>query len=369
MKVLITGSEGFVGKNLVEFLKTKEDIYLYLYDKENTLEELNSYCKDCDIVVNLAGVNRTTESSEFVQGNLGVIENVVNFLKDNNNLCPIIYSSSIQAILDNDYGKSKKMGEDFLFEYSREAGVPVYIYRFPNLFGKWSNPNYNTVIATFCYNIARDIEITISDREKELTLAYIDDVVKEMYMAILGNPNKANEFCEVKPLYKVTLGEIADLIYKFKDSRNNLSVINTADQFEKKLYSTYLSFLPVDEFSYDLDNHIDNRGSFTELIRTDIAGQFSVNIAKPGITKGNHWHNTKNEKFIVVKGIAEINFRKPFSTEIIKYVVSGDKIEVVDIPCGYTHNIKNIGDEDMVFFIWCNECFDKENPDTYFLEV
>lgn len=369
MKILITGSNGFVGKNLVEFLKTKTDFDLYLYDTNNTTEDLEMFCKDCDFVVNLAGVNRTIDTTQFVKGNLGVVEDVVNMLKSQNNICPILYSSSIQAALENDYGKSKKMGEDFIFDYSKENNVPVYVYRFPNLFGKWSKPNYNTVIATFCHNIARDIEIQISDRSKELTLAYIDDVVKEIYNAIVGNANKVGEFCEIPVVHTKSLGEIADLIFKFKQTRNNLNVINTSDEFEKKLYSTYLSFLPENEFAYSVKSNVDNRGSFTELIRTENAGQFSVNIAKPGITKGNHWHNTKNEKFIVVKGKAEICFRQPFSDKVIKYEVSGDEIKVVDIPCGYTHNIKNIGDEDLVFFIWCNECFDKDNPDTYFLEV
>jgi len=369
MKLLITGSGGFVGKNLVEFLKTKEDVELYLYDTHNTYENLNDFCKDCDVVVNLAGVNRTQDNAQFVKGNLGVVEDVVHLLKKNNNICPIIYSSSIQAQLDNDYGKSKKMAEDFLFNYSKENNIPVYVFRFSNLFGKWSKPNYNTVIATFCYNIARNIEIQITDRNKELTLAYIDDVVEEIYNAILGKPNMVGKFCEVKTLYNKKLGEIADLIFKFKETRINLNVINTSDDFEKKLYSTYLSFLPENDFSYSIKTNISERGSFTELFRTENSGQFSVNIAKPGVTKGNHWHNTKNEKFIVVKGKAEICFRQPFSDEIIKYEVSGDEIKIVDIPCGYTHNIKNVGKEDLVFVIWCNECFNKDEPDTYFLEV
>lgn len=369
MKVLITGSNGFVGKNLVEFLKTKNDLELLLYDRDNTLKDLELFCKECDIVVNLAGVNRTSDASQFVKGNLGVVEDVVDCLIKSNNICPIIYSSSIQAELDNDYGKSKKMGEDFLLKYSKENNVPVYIYRFTNLFGKWSVPNYNTVIATFCYNVARGLDIQVNDPNKQLTLAYIDDVVAELYNAIKGRPSMNDQFCEVKKVYTKTLGEIADLIKMFKQTRDNLTTINTADEFEKKLYSTYLSFLPEDAFAYPLINHIDERGSFTELIRTNNAGQFSVNIAKPGVVKGNHWHNTKNEKFIVVKGNAEICFRQPFSNEVIKYKVSGDKIEVVDIPCGYTHNIKNIGQTDLVFFIWCNECFDKDNPDTYYLEV
>ena len=369
MKILITGSNGFVGKNLVEFLKTKNDIELFLYDKDNSLQDLEKFCKECDFVVNLAGVNRTTENTEFIQGNLGVIENVVENLKKFNNKAPIIYSSSIQAEKDNDYGKSKKLGEDFLFSYSKKNSVPVYVYRFTNLFGKWCKPNYNSVIATFCHNIARDLPITINDRNAEITFCYIDDVVREIYSAVCGNANRNGEFCYVAETYKKTIGEVADLIYRFKEDRNSLNVINTSDLFEKKLYSTYLSFLPENEFNYSVKMNVDNRGSFTELLKSESSGQVSVNIAKPGITKGNHWHNTKNEKFIVVKGKASIKFRKPFEKEIIEYKVTGDEIQVVDIPCGYTHSITNIGDTDLIFIIWVNELFDKENPDTFYLEV
>lgn len=369
MRILITGSNGFVGKNLVEFLKTKSDLELYLYDKENTLDELDSFCKDCDFVVNLAGVNRTTESAEFVQGNLGVIESVVKYLIKHNNKAPIAYSSSIQAERDNDYGRSKKQGEEFLFDYSKTNNVPVYVYRFTNLFGKWCRPNYNSVIATFCHNIARDLEITINDRNAEITFCYIDDVVDELYNAICGKPSKDGEFCKVQETYKKTIGEVADMLYKFKENRNNLNVINTSDLFEKKLYSTYLSFLPEDAFGYGVKMNVDNRGSFTELLKSETSGQVSVNIAKPGITKGNHWHNTKNEKFIVVQGEALIRFRKPFEKEVIEYKVSGKEIQIIDIPCGYTHSITNIGEIDMIFVIWANELFDKEHQDTFYLEV
>lgn len=370
MQVLVTGANGFIGKNLVEFLKNQQDIEVLKYDKDNTLDELKDYCSHCDVVVNLAGVNRTTNSHEFVQGNLGVVEDVVKFLKESNNKAPVIYSSSIQAANDSEYGKSKKLGEDFLINYSKETGNKVMIFRFPNIFGKWSLPNYNTVIATFCYNIARELPIVINDRNIELTLVYIDDLVKDLYDAIMGNAIAQDTgFYDCNIKYKKTLGVIADLIYLFKESRKNLSVINTADEFEKKLYSTYLSFLPEDSFVYDIKSNINNRGRFTELIRTENAGQFSVNIAKPGVTKGNHWHNTKNEKFVVVKGSALIKFRKPFDDKVIEYMVNENNIQVVDIPCGYTHSITNIGEEDMVFFIWCNECFTPDNPDTYHLEV
>lgn len=369
MKILVTGSKGFVGKNLVENLKLNKENEIYEYDRDSTLEDLDRFCSDCDFVVNLAGVNRTTDDSQFKVGNLGVIQDVVEMLKKHKNNSPIVYSSSIHAERDTEYGKSKKLGEDFLFDYQKETGNKVYIYRFNNLFGKWSLPNYNTVIATFCHNISRNLPIQVNDRNVEITFTYIDDVVKEILAAIQGQPNKVGEFCEVKENYKVKLGEVVDLLYKFKESRNNLSVINTANMFEKKLYSTYLSFLPEEEFAYDVKMNVDNRGSFTELLKSEVAGQVSVNVAKPNITKGNHWHNTKNEKFIVVKGEASIKFRKPNEEKVIEYKVSGDKIEVVDIPCGYTHNITNIGTDEMVFIIWTNELFDKDNPDTYFLEV
>ena len=369
MKVLVTGAKGFVGRNLVEHLKTCENIEPLEYDVDTSEVLLDCFCKDCDVVVNLAGINRTLNSEDFITGNLGVISQVIELLKKHNNNCPIVYSSSIQASLDNDYGKSKKMGEDYLFAYAKETGNNVLIYRFPNLFGKWSRPNYNSVIATFCHNVSRGLEITVNDRSKELTLAYIDDVVKEIMNAINGNPNKVGDFCEVPVTYNKTLGEIADLIFKFKNSRETLETINTADEFEKKLYSTYLSFLDKDDFGYNLNKHQDNRGSFTEILRTANAGQFSVNVAKPGITKGNHWHHTKNEKFLVVSGEAVVKFRLPYSDEVIEYKVTGEEMRVLDIPCGYTHSITNTGSTDAVFVIWCNECFDKDNPDTFFLEV
>ena len=369
MKILITGSNGFVGRNLTEFLKTKPEIELYLYDRDNTLDELETFCHDCDIVVNLAGVNRTTNSAEFMQGNLGVIEDVVKLLIKNDKKVPIIYSSSIQAELENDYGKSKRVAEEFLFNYSKTNNVPVYIYRFTNLFGKWSKPNYNSVVATFCYNISRDVPITVNDRNAKITFCYIDDVIQEIYAAIQGNPTRDGCFCKVSECYTKTIGQLADLLYKFKQNRHCLNIINTADNFEKKLYSTYLSFLPENAFGYEVKTAVDNRGSFTELLKSETSGQVSVNIVKPSITKGNHWHNTKNEKFIVVQGEAVIKFRKPFEDNVIEYKVSGQKIQIIDIPCGYTHSITNTGNQDVIFIIWVNEIFDKENPDTFYLEV
>lgn len=370
MNILVTGSNGFVGKNLVTNLKLNSDFNVYEYDVDNTIEDLDNFCKDCDFVVNLAGINRTSKIEDFINGNFGVISEVVNLLKKHNNTAPIIYSSSIQALLDNDYGKSKKLAEDFLLNYQKESGNKVYIYRLPNIFGKWCKPNYNSVIATFCYNIANNLNIRINDPNVVLTLVYIDDLVKEIINAIHGNAYLNQDgFYGIETKYTKNLGEIAKLIYKFAEQRKTLYTINTADEFEKKLYSTYLSYLPEDRFLYDVNSHTDARGSFTELLKTESAGQFSVNLAKPGIVKGNHWHNTKNEKFIVIKGDAEICFRKVNTEAIIKYNVSGKNVQIVDIPCGYTHSIKNIGKEDMLFVIWCNECFDPENPDTYYLEV
>lgn len=370
MKILVTGSSGFVGKNLVANLKTMPDCVLYEYDRENTIDDLNEYCADCDVVVHLAGVNRSENTQDFVNGNLGVVSDVIASLEKHNNNAMLIYSSSIQAERDNVYGNSKKLAEEYLINKAKETGREILIYRFTNLFGKWSRPNYNTVVATFCYNIARNLPITISDPNIKLNLCYIDDVIEELINAINGKANYVDKnYCAVGKEYCVTLGELATLIQGFVNSRKNLSVINTSNEFEKKLYSTYLSFLPEDEFDYPLNMHMDNRGSFTEILRTDSAGQFAVNVAKPGIVKGNHWHNTKNEKFLVVKGEAVIKFRKIGEEKIIEYVVNGNDLRIVDIPCGYTHSITNTGDDDMIFFIWCNECYDPSHPDTYFMEV
>lgn len=368
MNILVTGANGFVGKNLVETLKIRQGVNVTCFDIDSTDKDLDDACKNCDVVINLAGVNRTQNNDDFKTGNLGVIEKVVASLKKYKNKALIIYSSSIQAALDNPYGQSKKAAEEFLDNYSETNKAPVVVFRFPNLFGKWSRPNYNSVIATFCYNVARGLPIVVNDESRELTLAYIDDVV-ESILEIIDSNSEGFRFADVNKTYTKNLGEIASLIQSFKALRENKGVINTADEFEKKLYSTYLSFLPEDGFSYPVKMNCDNRGSFTELFRTPTAGQFSVNIIKPGITKGNHWHHTKNEKFIVVKGEADIKFRKVGETKVISYHTTGDKIEIVDIPCGYTHNIANTGVNDCVCVMWCNECFDPDHPDTFFLEV
>jgi UDP-2-acetamido-2,6-beta-L-arabino-hexul-4-ose reductase len=342
---------------------------VFEYDLDTDLALLDEYCKQADFVFHLAGVNRPKEQSEFIEGNLGFTSKLLETLEKHNNTCPVMISSSIQATLDNPYGQSKKAGEDLLFKYGQQTGAKVLVYRFPNVFGKWCRPNYNSAIATFCHNLARDLPITVNDPDVVLNLVYIDDVVNELINALEGKETRVGDFCEVREVYQKRLGDIVDLIYSFKNSREERSIPNMSDPFTKKLYSTYLSYLPKDKFSYELKMNVDNRGSFTEFIKTLDRGQISVNVSKPGVVKGNHWHRTKNEKFLVVSGKGVIRFRKIDEDEVIEYFVSGDKLEVVDIPVGYTHNIENLGDSDMVTIMWANEPFDPDNPDTYYLEV
>jgi UDP-2-acetamido-2,6-beta-L-arabino-hexul-4-ose reductase len=369
MKILITGAKGFIGKNLIAELRNRGYTDIHEYDIDTNPFLLDEYCKDVDYVFHLAGVNRPKEQAEFMEGNFGFTSVLLETLKRHANTCPIMLASSIHAELNNPYGQSKKAGEDLLFNYGKETGAKVLIYRFPNVFGKWCRPNYNSAVATFCHNIAHDLPITVNDPSVVMNLVYINDVVNELINTLDSKENKVGEFCEVPIVHTITLGEIVDLLYMFKNSRENLSIPNMADDFTKKLYSTYLSYLPEDKFSYDLKMNKDNRGSFTEIIKTMDRGQISVNISKPGITKGNHWHHTKNEKFLVVSGEGVIRFRKINSDEIIEYPVNGAKQEVVDIPPGYTHNIENLGSTDMVTIMWANEPFDPEKPDTYYLEV
>ena len=369
MKVLVTGAKGFVGKNLIAELKNRKYDDIFEFDRDTKPSLLENYCKEADFVFHLAGVNRPKEQSEFMEGNFGFTSKLLETLKKNNNTCPVMISSSVQAELDNPYGESKKAGEDLLFNYSEETGAKVLVYRFSNVFGKWCKPNYNSAVATFCHNVAHDIPIQVNDPSLVMNLVYINDVVNELINALEGKENKVGNFYEVPVIHTTTLGQIVDLIYSFKKSREDKSVPNMADEFIKKLYSTYLSYLPEDKFSYELKMNVDQRGSFTEFIKTQDRGQVSVNISKPGITKGNHWHHTKNEKFLVVSGKGVIRFRKIDSEEVIEYFVSGDKLEVVDIPTGYTHNIENLGEAEMVTIMWVNEVFDPKKPDTYFLEV
>lgn len=369
MKILVTGAKGFVGKNLIIGLKNAGYEDIYEYDIENTQAELESYTKDCDFVFHLAGVNRPENPEDFMKGNFGFTSGLLDCLKTNKNKCPVVITSSIKAAEESDYGKSKKAGEDLMFEYEKETGARALVYRLPNVFGKWCRPNYNSAVSTFCNNVANDLEITVNDPKTEMTLVYIDDIVNEFLKALEGKANKKEKYCEIETIYKTTLGEIVDLIYSFKESRETLLIPNMKNGLTKKLYSTYLSYLPEDKFDYELKMNIDERGSFTEILKTFERGQVSVNISKPGITKGNHYHYTKNEKFVVVSGTGVIRFRKLGTDKIIEYKVSGEKIEVIDIPVGYTHNIENIGNTDMVTIMWVNEIFDKENPDTYFMEV
>jgi UDP-2-acetamido-2,6-beta-L-arabino-hexul-4-ose reductase len=369
MKILVTGARGFIAKNLIVELKNQNYNEILEYSRDTEKSLLDEYCKDADFVFHLAGVNRPQDQSEFMDGNYGFTSILLETLKKHQNTCPIMISSSKQAELDNPYGISKKAGEDLIFEYGKETGAKVLVYRFPNVFGKWATPNYNSAIATFCHNVAHDLPINVNDPNVLMNLVYIDDVVVELINAINGNENKVGDSCEVPVVHTITLGEIVELIYSFKNSREVRTIPNMSNSFTKKLYSTYLSYLPINQFSYDLKMNVDHRGSFTEFIKSPDRGQVSVNISKPGITKGNHWHHTKNEKFLVVTGKGVIRFRKIDSNEVIEYFVSGDKLEVVDIPTGYTHNIENLGDTDMVTIMWANEYFDPEKPDTYFLEV
>lgn len=382
MNILITGAKGFVGRNLTETLKNIRDgkdktrnidssITIFEYDLDTPKEKLDKYCSEADFVFHLAGVNRPKDEKEFMEGNFGFTSELLDLLKKHNNKAPILITSSIQAALDNPYGKSKKAGEDLIFGYGADNDVKTLVYRFPNVFGKWCRPNYNSAVATFCYNISHDLPITVNDRSHMMTLVYIDDVVDELINALKGTENRDGKYCKVPTEHKITLGEIADLLYEFKNSRDNKIIPDmTENSFSKKLYSTYLSYLDPHNFSYRLKMNTDNRGSFTEILRTVSAGQFSVNISKPGITKGQHWHNTKNEKFVVVSGHGLIQLRQIGSVDIVNYEVNGDDITVVDMIPGYTHNIINLSDtEDLITFMWCNECFNPDKPDTFFEEV
>ncbi len=392
MKILVTGAKGFVGKNLCFELKNLEYEVLE-YDLENTEEDLMDYTEQAEFVFHLAGVNRPLEAKEFYDGNADFTAHLCELLKKSGRTIPVAMTSSIQAALENDYGKSKVMGENTLFAYEKETGSKVYVFRLPNIYGKWCRPNYNSMVATFCHNITRGKDITIHEEHAVVPLLYIDDLM-EVLTSILQNKEpevltreRMEEFLpraehqQIKealeghtyytagPVDFETVGNVAEMLYSFRESRQNKTIPYLKDGFEKKLYSTYLSYLPEDLFSYDLVMNKDERGSFTELIKTEERGQVSVNISKPGITKGNHWHHSKNEKFIVVKGEAMICLRKLDSDVVLDYKVNGDHLQVVDIPPGYTHSITNIGEGDLVTVMWANEIFDPENPDTYYLPV
>ena len=399
MKILVTGAKGFVGQNLCAQLKNIRDgkakCYgdvvveeIFEYDIDSTAEELEHYCKEADFVFNLAGVNRPQNTEEFMQGNFGFASTLLETLEKYGNTAPVMLSSSIQATLagrfgDSEYGRSKRAGEELFFNYSARTGARVLVYRFPNLFGKWCRPNYNSAVATFCNNIANDLPITVNDRSTELELLYIDDLVDEMIGALKGEEHHCEfegvetvlcdngKYCTVPTTHKITLGEIVDLLESFKAQPQTLVVPEIPNNsFAKKLYSTYLSYLPKEKVSFELKMNCDARGSFTELLRSEKCGQVSVNISKPGITKGEHWHNTKWEFFIVVSGHGLIQQRRVGSDEVLNFEVSGEKIEAVHMLPGYTHNIINLSDtEDLVTVMWANEAFDPNKPDTYFEKV
>ncbi len=379
MKILVTGAKGFVGKNLVATLNTikegknkttqlPQDLEICEFDIDTDKALLDDYCNGCDFVVNLAGVNRPQNTEEFMEGNFGFASTLLDTLKKHNNTCPVLLSSSTQAALDNPYGQSKKAGEDLFFQYSRETGAKVLVYRYPNVFGKWCRPNYNSAVATFCNNIAKDLPIQVNDRNHPMTLVYVDDVVEEIINAICGKETRDGDFCKVPVEHKITLGEIVDLIYTFKNQSETLVMPEIPNNsFVKKLYSTYLSYFPKDKAIFDLKMNCDDRGSFTELLKTEKCGQFSINISKPGITKGQHWHHTKWEFFIVVSGHGLVQQRKVGTEEILNFEVSGDKIQAIHMLPGYTHNIINLSDtENLVTVMWANEQFDPNHPDTFF---
>lgn len=369
MKVLITGAQGFIAKNLIERLDREEDIEYYKYDKESTENILETYLKEVDFVFHLGGVNRPENPDEFYTGNTDLTKNILTILEKQKRAVPILFTSSTQAEYENDYGKSKRQAEELLHTYALENRVPVYIYRLPNVFGKWSRPNYNTVIATWCYNITHDFPIYVNDESVELNLVYIDDVVDQLVRHLDENSKDDVVYAEVSPVYQKKLGEIQALLLAFKESRNSLLVPHVGRGFERALYATYLSFLPTDKFSYELHGYEDERGTFYEFVKTLDSGQFSISTTAPGITRGNHYHNTKNEKFLVIKGEASIKHRQIHGDDIIEYKVSDKKMEVVEMIPGYTHDITNIGESEMVLLLWANETFDRDNPDTYFLKV
>ncbi len=369
MKILVTGAKGFIGKNLTAELRSRKNDDVLGYDMDSDPSLLDAYCKEAGYVFHLAGVNRPTEQNGFMEGNHNFTAVLLDALRRHGNTCPVMISSSIQAALDNPYGRSKKAAEELMLQYAGETGARVLIYRLPNVFGKWCRPNYNSAVATFCSNIAHGLPIVIKDRGTALSLVYIDDLLEELVNALEGRECSGGLFCEVPVVYSRTLGEIADLIYSFRDSREERTVPDMSDGFIKKLYSTYLSYLPEDRFAYPLNMNTDGRGSFTEFLKTRERGQVSINISKPGVVKGNHWHHSKNEKFLVVSGEGIIRFRKIDSADVTEYRVSGERLQVVDVPAGYTHNIENCGAADMVTVMWASESFNPEKPDTYYMEV
>ena len=369
MKALVTGAKGFLGKNLAVSLAQLTNTETYLYDLDTDAALLNAYAGECGFVFHLAGVNRPQRTEEFKEGNRDFTLHLLDALGRRQSRAPVLFASSIQAAAGSPYGQSKKAAEDAVFAYGQEQGVPVYVYRLPNVFGKWCRPNYNSVVATFCHNIARGLPIAVNDPGAKMQLVYVDDVVAEFLRAMEGKPNQSGPYCSVEPVYQATVGTVAEWIGSFQSSRESNTIPDLGDPFAKALYATYLSYLPEDGFIRPLKMNAGHRGSFTELFHTADRGQFSVNVSKPGIVKGNHWHHTKHETFIVVSGRGVIRLRKVGETQVLSHLVSGDKLEAVDIPPGYTHSIENLGSADMVTVIWASENFDPSRPDTYLLEV
>jgi len=371
LNILITGARGFMGKNLRSALTGRygDAHRLMLLDMPHTEEELLAAAAEADFVFHLAGVNRPTDPADFQKGNADFTRQLLTLLKERGKRLPVLLSSSIQAALENPYGQSKLSAEQAVADYGRETGSAVYLYRLPNVFGKWSRPNYNSAVATFCHNVARGLPITVNDPSVTLRLVYIDDVVEEFLRAMEGQPHREGEWCTVQPVHEVNLGHMAELIQSFPGLRDSLTAPDQSDPLVKKLYATYLSFLPPEDFSRPTVTHADQRGSFTELLHMGSRGQVSLNVSKPHITKGDHWHQTKHEKFIVLQGEGVIRFRKVGDSTVIAYKVSGENLTVVDIPTGYTHSIENTGDTDMLTLMWANEVFDPAHPDTLRLPV
>lgn len=366
MKILVTGSNGFIGKNLISNLSLIDNVQIYKYDRNCSDFDLMTFTKDCDFVYHLAGVNRTQNESDFKAGNVNLLNKLIDDLKANNNKCPIVITSSIQAELDNPYGISKKMEEDVAINYAKENNVNVYVFRLNNLFGKWCKPNYNSFIATWCYNISHNLDIDISDKNKEICLCYIDDVCNEFINCLTDKcVCKQNGYYQIPTTYKKSLGDIANLLYSFKVNDKGIFVPSTGDDFTKKLYSTYLSYVPINDLIVDLSPHKDDRGTFCELVRTKECGQVSVSTTKAGILRGGHYHNTKMERFIVLSGKAKITFEHVIDHTKYEFYVSGDKLQYVNIPVGYQHKIDNIGDTELVMILWANELFDSQYTDTY----
>ncbi len=367
MKILITGSNGFVGKNLVSTLAYLDEFEILTFNRNDAMSVLDSHTKECDFVVHLAGVNRSQNPADFYNGNVVLIERLVTFLKNNNNKAPILLTSSIQVDIDSHYGKSKKAAEEILVKYGEKENIKIMIYRLPNLFGKWSQPDYNSVIATWCYQIARNKKTEISNPYQKLKLVYIDDLVSEIILSINNKGNIIfDNYYNVKTSYELSLSEIYEALLSFKNIRQTKFIPDLSNHFTNNLYNTYLSYLPIDDFSYDLITHFDKRGSFTEFVKSDYSGQVSINIFKPNQTKGDHWHKSKNEKFVVVKGVGLIKFRNIFKDEIVEYKVNDKKLEVIEVPAGYTHNITNIGKEDMIVLMWVNKHYKSDDPDIFF---